>query len=244
MARRGRGAGPGDGPGGRQRGPAGGGDPRRPTSGGRHGPAASRHAQARRAGRPRPSGLTVGIVVGVLVIVAAVVLINLSLPAPVHRTYLASLASAATGSTAVDGATCGGTAPLVYHWHSHVAIYVDGQLRSIPAGVGIAPPRVLIAGAEEGRCVYPTHTHTPDGIIHIESPTRRLFTLGNFFDVWHQPLSPTRVGPVRGRLTVFVDGRPYTGNPRAITFREHELIQIDVGTPVVPPQGFTFPAGL
>ncbi|HEX9235017.1 MAG TPA: hypothetical protein VF972_01920 [Actinomycetota bacterium] len=28
------------------------------------------------------------------------------------------------------------------------------------------------------------HTHDATGIIHIESPTPRTFTLGEFFDVW------------------------------------------------------------
>src|SRR5581483_12030445 len=28
------------------------------------------------------------------------------------------------------------------------------------------------------------HTHEPDGIIHVESPVNRKFTLGEFFDVW------------------------------------------------------------
>jgi hypothetical protein len=41
-------------------------------------------------------------------------------------------------------------------------------------------------------------THANDGIIHIESPVQRTYTLGQFFDVWQQPLSPTRVGPAPG----------------------------------------------
>jgi hypothetical protein len=30
----------------------------------------------------------------------------------------------------------------------------------------------------------PIHTHDTSGIVHIESPTVRPFTLGQFFDVW------------------------------------------------------------
>ncbi|HVA21539.1 MAG TPA: hypothetical protein VNN74_05530, partial [Candidatus Micrarchaeia archaeon] len=93
-------------------------------------------------------------------------------------------------------------------------------------------------------CTYPVHTHTPDGILHIESPTSRLYTLGTFFAVWHQPLSPTRVGPVRGPVTVLVNGKPYHGSPARVVLREHELIQLDVGTPAVPFRSFTFPSGL
>jgi len=164
--------------------------------------------------------------------------------APAHRNYLASLASAASGAHPVNGITCAAPPRLTYHWHAHVAIYVDGTLRSIPAGVGIGTPRQSISGATEGPCTYPVHTHTPDGILHIESPTSRLYTLGTFFAVWHQPLSPTRVGPVRGPVTVLVNGKPYHGSPAGVVLREHELIQLDVGTPAVPFRSFTFPSGL
>ncbi len=35
-----------------------------------------------------------------------------------------------------------------------------------------------------GGCFYWLHTHTEDGIIHIESPVQRTFTLGHFFAIW------------------------------------------------------------
>ena len=30
----------------------------------------------------------------------------------------------------------------------------------------------------------PLHTHTNDGIIHVESNVKRDYTLGEFFDIW------------------------------------------------------------
>jgi hypothetical protein len=60
------------------------------------------------------------------------------------------------------------------------------------------------------------HTHVPDGVIHIESPVRRGFTLGDFFDEWGLPLSTDQVGPAKGRVTAFYDGKVYQGNPRDI----------------------------
>ena len=74
--------------------------------------------------------------------------------------------------------------------------------------------------------------HAQDGVIHVESPTTRTYTLGQFFAIWGQPLSKTQVGPATGTLTVFVNGKPYTGDPAAITLGSREDIQIDVGTPV------------
>jgi len=37
------------------------------------------------------------------------------------------------------------------------------------------------------------HTHTPDGLIHVESPEKRDFTLGDFFAVWEKPFSSDAV---------------------------------------------------
>jgi len=51
------------------------------------------------------------------------------------------------------------------------------------------------------------HVHAQDGIIHVESPTARTYTLGQFFGIWRQPLDAQQVGPARGTLTVFVNGR-------------------------------------
>ena len=86
------------------------------------------------------------------------------------------------------------------------------------------------------RCYYWLHTHTNDGVIHVESPTQRLYTLGDFFDIWRQPLGPTRVGPATGPVTAYVDGKAYPGGPRGVVLREHADIQLDVGSPVAPPQ--------
>jgi hypothetical protein len=41
-----------------------------------------------------------------------------------------------------------------------------------------------------------------------------------------------------------VDGRPYTGDLRAIVLTAHEQITIEVGEPVVAPPVYTFPSGL
>lgn len=86
------------------------------------------------------------------------------------------------------------------------------------------------------RCYYWLHVHAQDGVIHIESPSRRTYTLGEFFDIWRQPLTATQVGSARGSMTVFVNGRRYSGNPRSLELGSHEDIQIDVGAPVVPPR--------
>src|SRR3954471_23232022 len=53
---------------------------------------------------------------------------------------LAPAASKATASQDVDGIKCEHNAPLVFHVHTHVTVFVNGKQRTIPAGVGVDPP--------------------------------------------------------------------------------------------------------
>jgi hypothetical protein len=161
---------------------------------------------------------------------------------------LATTTGEATGQT-VDGIPCQTMEQLVYHIHAHLAVFVDGAPKAIPYGIGIAPPRQVVQTAEglavaSGACFYWLHSHTADGIIHVESPVQRIFTLGEYFDIWRRPLSSHQVGPARGRVIAFVDGGRFTGNPRSITLTPHAVIQLDVGSPAPAPQPFSFPAGL
>jgi hypothetical protein len=150
-----------------------------------------------------------------------------------------ALAPAATTSPGdqVDGVKCAPVEQLAYHIHAHLQVYVDGRPRSLPGAIGLLGPlpQQTPAGAFYGavQCYYWLHTHTSDGVIHIESPTVRIYTLGNFFDEWRQPLNGNQVASARGKVTAFLNGRPWTKDPRAIPLKPHALIQLDVGSPVV-----------
>jgi hypothetical protein len=153
----------------------------------------------------------------------------------------------AVGRT-VDGIQCQRQEQVIFHIHAHVAVFVSGRPGVIPEGIGIAPPRTVDTSTGEpfvvaGTCFYWLHSHTPDGIVHIESPIQRTYTLGNYFDLWNQPLSATRVAAASGPVTAYVGGKPFTGDPRTIPLRAHAVIQLDVGTPVAP-RPYTFPQGL
>jgi hypothetical protein len=160
---------------------------------------------------------------------------------------LAPGATPAGGAT-VDGVQCQASEQVAYHIHSHLTVYVNGVLRPIPGGIGIVQPvaQQTPNGAffQATTCYYWLHAHAQDGVIHVESPSVRTYTLGQFFAVWGQPLTATSVGSATGPLTVFVDGRPYQGDPAAIALGSHEDIQIDVGNPAVPPQKVTWANGL
>jgi hypothetical protein len=149
----------------------------------------------------------------------------------------------------VDGISCQTSEQVLFHIHAHLTIYVDGAPRRVPAGVGVAPPyRVEPTAAgpfvAAGGCFMWLHTHAADGIIHTESPIQRTYTLGNFFDIWGQPLSRVRVGPARGPVTALVDGRRFNGDPRQIPLLRHAQIQLEVGKPLVAPELIAFPSGL
>jgi hypothetical protein len=150
---------------------------------------------------------------------------------------LAPAATTAPG-TAVDGIRCAPVEQLAYHIHAHLQVYVDGWPRSLPGAIGLVKPFAdqTAVGPFYGarQCYYWLHTHTSDGVIHIESPTTRIYTLGEFFHEWRQPLGRDRVGTARGDVRAFVNGRPWTKDPRQIPLLPHGVIQLDVGSPAVP----------
>src|SRR5260370_2339117 len=81
----------------------------------------------------------------------------------------------AGNSVLIGGIECDTTEYVTFHIHAHLDIFVDGHPLTVPAFIGIE---------NNNRCLYWLHTHTPDGVIHIESPQERGFTLGQFFDIW------------------------------------------------------------
>jgi hypothetical protein len=158
-------------------------------------------------------------------------------------------APASPGGRTVDGIGClQPSQPILFHIHAHLTVFVDGAPRQIPGGIGIVNPEsVSTPGGPSvggGSCFYWLHTHAADGIIHTESPLSRTYTLGDFFDIWGQPLGPDRVGPVRGPVLASYNGRQYLGDPRQIPLTRHAQIQLEIGGPPVAPARITFPAGL
>lgn len=130
------------------------------------------------------------------------------------------------GGLAIDGIRCDASEGAVEHIHSHLQLFDRGRLAGVPGQVGIP---------QGAGCLYWVHTHSDDGIIHIESPVIRTFTLGQFFDIWDTTLSRTQAGGIRARhgqtLRVTVNGRRWTGDPRSIPLRDREEIVIQNGPP-------------
>ena len=142
------------------------------------------------------------------------------------------LAAMPSGQT-IDGISCDQAEGAVFHIHQHVAIRIRGRAIEIPSDIG----RPIVSP-----CLYWIHTHTPNGLVHVEAPKFRTFTLGNLFDIWGEPLGATSVASARikrGDLHVFVDGKIYRGDPRKIQLAQHTDITIEAGPPYAKPVPFT-----
>ncbi len=208
--------------------------------------------------RPALRILVPYLIIAVMMLGAVIAAWESSRPAPptigpegvlVYNVFDVASASSTRSGAPVDGIRCVTESKDVvkYHTHTHVALYVDGQMMRLPAGIGITPPSVVdhfasgtfydVGGYD---CLYWLHTHVADGIVHVEAPAKDIFTLGQFFDVWNQPLTSSRMAAHEGRVVVFEDGKRLTGDPRLTPLLDHGDIQIDVGTPVIPFQPFKF----
>ena len=140
----------------------------------------------------------------------------------------------------VDGIQCEPLAQLAYTAYAHLQVYLNGRSRALPGGIGIVDesvtetPHGLYYGAHT--CMYWLHTRAADGLIEVQSPVSRQFTLGEFFAVWNQPLDHSRVAGAHGTVRATVNGRPWRESPARIPLREHEAIQLAVGRPAPAPQ--------
>ena len=159
--------------------------------------------------------------------------IAFSMARPAESAAQFTVSGVAAGET-VGGISCDAQEGQRIHIHQHLLIFDHGKLVGIPGNVGQPAAK---------RCIYWLHTHTPDGIIHIEAPKDRSFTLGDFFLVWAQPLTKTSAASAQTAkgesLKVWVDGKPFKGDPRTIPLVAHADIVIQVGPPFITPPKFT-----
>jgi hypothetical protein len=126
----------------------------------------------------------------------------------------------------------------VVHIHQHLDIFVNGKHIPVPANIGIY----------DGQFLTELHTHDASGIMHVESPTERQFDLGQFFGVWGVRLNSDCVGGYCRQVTpwtVYVNGRPYSGDPAALVLKPHQEIAFVIGTPPKKiPLSYKFPPGV
>ena len=160
----------------------------------------------------------------------------------------------------VSGIPCDQLEHTQIHYHAALQIIYHGVTTNIRDQTGIQSDS---SGAVS--CYYWLHVHGGEkNVIHIESPQGDTFTLGQFFDVANQWSTANGFGPQKldsahvatftlgpeDKMVVYIDlgdGKGptvYTGDPRAIVLKQHEVITIEIAPPDVnPPPTFTFPSG-
>ena len=122
------------------------------------------------------------------------------------------------------------------HYHAHLDIIVDGEPVPVPENIGIDPNNGAMSAV---------HTHTSDGIIHIEAARKgQTFSLGQLFTQWNVRLTDDQIGALKAQdgttLKAFVDGKE-VGNPAMIRLSERQQIALVYGpadSPVKPPADF------
>lgn len=207
---------------------------KRQSSSARRRAAEQKGAQRSRGGLAWLSVIGATVTVGVVAIAVVVLSQTRGGPHAVATATPPSVATAApTLARRIDGIPCNNE-NIAYHVHAHVQLVFEGHNVAVPANIGI----------DDNTCVYYLHTHDNSGELHIEAPTHRYFTVGNFFDIWGQPLSSRRVASLLLRpgqqVRTFLNGRPYRRDPRTIELRAHRLIALEIGPPFVRPSGFDF----
>lgn len=143
---------------------------------------------------------------------------------------------------AADGLPALAEEGTVLHIHQHLDLFIDGVPVPIPPEIGID---------EAAGYISPIHVHDATGILHVESPFVATFTLGQFFDIWGVRFSASCIGGYCADTThsfkLWVDGKPYEGDPRMLSLAAHEEIVIAYGTegevPKAIPSTYAFPEG-
>ena len=109
-----------------------------------------------------------------------------------------------------------------FHIHPILKIIANGQEKAIPANLGIQPT-----------CMTSLHTHDSTGVIHVESPEKRDFTLSDFFAVWKQPFNKDQIlsytADVSHQIRVTVNGQTVDTYENTI-LRDKDQIAIKYGS--------------
>lgn len=153
-----------------------------------------------------------------------------------------SSSSAPSSSEGIGNIKCETVERTTFHIHAHLDIFINGKPYTVPAQIGIVPDK----------CLYWMHTHDETGVIHIESPEIRNFTLGQFFNIWNKKFNNTQIfdnivsNNKNITLSVYVNGNKVSSvDYRNIKLNSHDEIAIVYGkAPDIIPSSYHFPTGL
>jgi hypothetical protein len=173
-----------------------------------------------------------------LAVLAAILTLTWILALPVDSSLLST---ASPSSLTIDGIECERREHSDFHIHSHLDIFINDEKSTIPSDIGIIP----------NTCLYWLHTHEDSGVIHIESPVNRTFTLVQFFHIWGERLSNNQIfdNMVEDNktLSVYINGKKVSDGTEygQIPLGKYDEIAIVYGKPPESvPSRYHFPEGL
>ena len=176
--------------------------------------------------------LGAGIIVAAIII-SAVILYGESPPESTTLTESSTTNSSSLTSLTIDGIQCDGRERYDIHNHMHLDIFINGKEFIVPSGIGFIPDL----------CLYWLHTHDDDGVIHIESPYNRTFTLGELFHIWGENFSNSQLFEYRvgqsidnsntNLLSIYINGKKADARMdyRQIQLNAFDEIAIVYGNP-------------
>lgn len=200
------------------------------------------HARAERRRRLRFT-LIVSIVVAV--VIAGLTIAGLSMSGGPSRSTAPEAGIPATPMTTASGRTTSppwpapsdpsarvaaaglpmlGAEGQVEHIHVHLDIIVNGKPVVVPGNIGID---------QKTQQISPLHTHAENGVVHVESPVKTVFSLGQFMTEWDVALTEDSIGGLKAdganAFRAYVNGKERPGNPAAIVLRDHDEIALVYG---------------
>ena len=96
--------------------------------------------------------------------------------------------------------TCTTDMATKFHIHPILKILIGGTEQTIPTNIGI-----------NALCMNSIHTHDTSGALHVESPVKKDFTLGDFFAVWAKEFNRNQILDYKTddvhTITVTVNGK-------------------------------------
>ena len=208
---------------------------------------------ARRPVRPKA-----GVGVPLLPVVAGVILGLLTIGLIVT---IVVLQRPAAGPPSVAGIPCDHLEHTQIHYHAALQIIYNGNVVNLPDNIGIQ----YDSNGTTVSCYYWLHVHPANkNTIHIESPASQQFTLGQFMDVWNAWSQHNGYGAVKfdsnhvatftlspeQKIATYIDlndgkgPQPFTGDPKSIVLKNHEVISLVISPPDTKPPAFTFASGL
>ncbi|HXU94869.1 MAG TPA: hypothetical protein VFP45_00375 [Candidatus Nitrosotalea sp.] len=109
--------------------------------------------------------------------------------------------------------------PILLHIHPRLYLNVNGKPYFVPQNVGIEPDLWKYHALDQYgmKGMAPLHTHTADGMLHVESTIIRNYTLGEFLDIWGLDLQGTTI-------SVSVDGEPISDYRNHVLKDEESII--------------------